>query len=74
MRAHRFTLAFAGSLLIAGCGLGSMVAELAMRTGFERFTLVDGDEDVRFDVDTEEAQRSGLRFSSKLLRLARTVL
>lgn len=31
-------------LLIAGCGLGSMVAELAMRTGFERFTLVDGDE------------------------------
>jgi len=37
-------------------------------------TLVDGDEHVRFDVDTEEAQRSGLRFSSKLLRLARTVL
>lgn len=30
-------------LLIAGCGLGSMVAELAARTGFERFALVDGD-------------------------------
>lgn len=37
-------------------------------------TLVDGDEHVRFDVDTGEAQRHGLRFSSKLLRLARTVL
>lgn len=31
-------------LLIAGCGLGSMAAEIAVRTGFERFTLVDGDE------------------------------
>lgn len=30
-------------LLIAGCGLGSIVAETALRTGFERFTLVDGD-------------------------------
>lgn len=30
-------------LLIAGCGLGSMVAEIAVRTGFEQFTLVDGD-------------------------------
>jgi molybdopterin/thiamine biosynthesis adenylyltransferase len=30
-------------LLIAGCGLGSIAAELAVRTGFERFILVDGD-------------------------------
>ncbi|HOX04962.1 MAG TPA: ThiF family adenylyltransferase [Planctomycetota bacterium] len=31
-------------LLVAGCGLGSMTTELAARTGFERFTLVDADE------------------------------
>lgn len=30
-------------LLVAGCGLGSVVAETALRTGFERFALVDGD-------------------------------
>ena len=30
-------------LLVAGCGLGSVTAELAARTGFERFVLVDGD-------------------------------
>lgn len=37
-------------------------------------TLDDGDEHIRFDIDTREAARNGLRFSSKLLRLARTVL
>lgn len=37
-------------------------------------TLVDDDEHIRFDIDTREAARNGLRFSSKLLRLARTVL
>lgn len=31
-------------LLVAGCGLGGVTAETAVRTGFERFTLVDGDE------------------------------
>jgi len=36
--------------------------------------LDDGDEHIRFDIDTREAARNGLRFSSKLLRLARTVL
>lgn len=30
-------------LLIAGCGLGSTIAEAAVRVGFERFTLADGD-------------------------------
>ena len=30
-------------LLVAGCGLGSVAAETAARTGFERFVLVDGD-------------------------------
>ncbi|MGI4718564.1 MAG: YfiR family protein [Janthinobacterium lividum] len=42
--------------------------------GGAAISLVDGDEHVRFDVDTEEALRHGLRFSSKLLRLARNVL
>lgn len=37
-------------------------------------SLDDGDEHIRFDIDTREAARNGLRFSSKLLRLARTVL
>jgi hypothetical protein len=36
-------------------------------------TLIDDDEHVRFDVDTQEAAKSGLRFSSRLLRLARNV-
>ena len=31
-------------LLVAGCGLGSVAAEVAVRTGFERFVLVDGDD------------------------------
>lgn len=37
-------------------------------------TLVDEDEHVRFDIDTREAARMGLKFSSRLLRLARNVL
>lgn len=36
-------------------------------------TLVDEDEHIRFDIDTQEAARNGLRFSSRLLRLARNV-
>lgn len=31
-------------LLIAGCGIGSMVAEAAVRIGFEQLILVDGDD------------------------------
>ena len=30
-------------LLIAGCGIGSTIAEAALRLGFEHLTLVDGD-------------------------------
>ena len=30
-------------LLITGCGLGSNIASLAVRTGFTKFTLADGD-------------------------------
>ncbi len=31
------------TILIAGCGLGSVSAEIALRTGFKKFILVDGD-------------------------------
>jgi molybdopterin/thiamine biosynthesis adenylyltransferase len=30
-------------LLVAGCGLGSVIAELTLRTGFERLLVADGD-------------------------------
>jgi hypothetical protein len=52
-------------------------AALVVRDGAGRgpasITLLDDDEHVRFDVDTQEAARNGLRFSSRLLRLARNV-
>ena len=35
--------------------------------------LVEEDQHLRFDIDTGEAARAGLRFSSRLLRLARNV-
>lgn len=35
--------------------------------------LVEEDQHLRFDIDTKEAARAGLRFSSRLLRLARNV-
>jgi hypothetical protein len=37
-------------------------------------TLVTEADHVRFDIDSQEATRSGVKFSSKLLRLARNVL
>lgn len=36
-------------------------------------TLVEDDEHIRFDIDTQEAAWRGLRLSSRLLRLARNV-
>ncbi|QGZ42624.1 uncharacterized protein DUF4154 [Pseudoduganella flava] len=35
--------------------------------------LIEEDQHLRFDIDTKEAARAGLRFSSRLLRLARNV-
>ncbi|MCC2590315.1 ThiF family adenylyltransferase [Chryseobacterium sp. MFBS3-17] len=32
------------SVLIAGCGIGSVIAECALRLGFEKLTIVDGDQ------------------------------
>ena len=31
------------SILLAGCGIGSNISECALRLGFERQTLIDGD-------------------------------
>lgn len=39
-------------MLVLGCGMGSVIAELAVRTGFRRITLVDGDR-----VDTPNLNR-----------------
>lgn len=36
--------------------------------------LVEESQHIRFDVDTREAARAGIKFSSRLLRLARNVL
>ena len=52
---------------------GMLVVRDGSGRGPTAITLVDGGEQIRFDVDTEEAQRNGLRFNSKLLRLARNV-
>jgi hypothetical protein len=54
----------ATGLLVVRDGAGSKAA----------ITLVEDDEHIRFDIDTQEAARNGLRFSSHLLRLARNVL
>ena len=54
----------ATGMLVVRDGAGSKAA----------ITLVEDDEHIRFDIDTQEAARCGLRFSSHLLRLARNVL
>ena len=54
----------AAGMLVVRDGAGSNAA----------ITLVEDDEHIRFDIDTQEAARNGLRFSSHLLRLARNVL
>jgi hypothetical protein len=55
----------AGVLYVADGGLSGKHAAAV--------TLVDEDQHVRFDIDTREAARLGLKFSSRLLRLARNV-
>jgi len=56
--------ALAAGVLVVRDGAGGKAA----------ITLVEDDEHIRFDVDTQEAARNGLRLSSHLLRLARNVL
>jgi molybdopterin/thiamine biosynthesis adenylyltransferase len=40
-------------LLVAGCGLGSVVAEVALRTGFEQLLLADGDHVARHNLNRQ---------------------
>jgi molybdopterin-synthase adenylyltransferase len=40
-------------LLVAGCGLGGVIAELAVRTGFSRLGLVDGDRVERHNLNRQ---------------------
>ena len=63
-RAMERPAALAAGVLVVRDGAGSKAA----------ITLVEDDEHIRFDIDTQEAAKSGLRFSSHLLRLARNVL
>jgi hypothetical protein len=52
---------------------GTLVVRNGAGRGAAAITLVDDEEHIRFDIDTQEAARNGLRFSSRLLRLARNV-
>jgi hypothetical protein len=52
---------------------GTLVVRDGAGHGGAAIILLDDDEHVRFDVDTQEGARNGLRFSSRLLRLARNV-
>jgi hypothetical protein len=64
-----------GTLVVrngAGNGAGNSGGNSA-GNGAASITLVDDDVHIRFDIDTHEAARNGLRFSSRLLRLARNV-
>lgn len=45
-------------MLVAGCGIGSVIAELAARVGFEHFTLVDADR-----VELKNINRQSYTFS-----------
>jgi hypothetical protein len=53
---------------------GTLVVRNGAGPGPAAITLVNDEEHIRFDIDTQEAARNGLRFSSRLLRLARNVL
>ncbi len=57
-------------LLIAGCGLGSVAAEVALRTGFESFILVDGDEVAPHNLNRQIYTHADLG-STKVVALAR---
>jgi hypothetical protein len=52
---------------------GTLVVRNGAGHGPAAITLVDDEDHIRFDIDTQEAAHNGLRFSSRLLRLARNV-
>lgn len=55
-------------------GNGTLTIVDGPRNGYAgAVALIEEDQHLRFDVDTQEAARAGLHFSSRLLRLARNV-
>lgn len=64
----------AGAAPPAASGNGTLAIVDEPGTGYAgAVALVEEDQHLRFDIDTKEAARAGLRFSSRLLRLARNV-
>lgn len=64
----------AGAARPAPDGAGTLAVVDEPATGYAgAVALVEEDQRLRFDIDTKEAARAGLRFSSRLLRLARNV-
>jgi hypothetical protein len=62
----------AGAQRPAAAGILAIVDE--PKNGYAgAVALVEEDQHLRFDIDTVEAARAGLRFSSRLLKLARNV-
>ncbi len=58
----------------AELGNGTLVIVDEPRNGYAgAVALIEEDQHLRFDIDTAEAARAGLHFSSRLLRLARNV-
>ncbi|QBE66799.1 YfiR family protein [Pseudoduganella lutea] len=68
------TVLRAGAVRPAADGTGMLAVVDEPATGYAgAVALVEEDQHLRFDIDTKEAARAGLRFSSRLLRLARNV-
>lgn len=64
----------AGAARPAADGTGTLAVVDEPVSGYAgAVALVEEDQHLRFDIDTKEAARAGLRFSSRLLRLARNV-
>ncbi|USX29509.1 YfiR family protein [Oxalobacteraceae bacterium OTU3CINTB1] len=64
----------AGAARPAGAANGILAIVDEPKNGYGgAVALVEEDQHLRFDIDTEEAARAGLRFSSRLLKLARNV-
>ena len=64
----------AGAARPAADGTGTLVIVDEPVNGYAgAVALVEEDQRLRFDIDTREAARAGLRFSARLLRLARNV-
>ncbi len=60
-------------ILIAGCGVGSTIAELAVRMGFQKFILVDGDKVEQHNLNRQAFTMEDVG-NSKVAALAKRIL